>query len=1014
MCNKKSKNVVLIFLLILFVIPIKASPVAYLTENVNAEFNYNGTLISQENIGYIEVEVPNREDVLQNVKIILSSTAKTNLNSRTAYSAVAASPSSGDKTKLYLNTNESNESIYYKFYDAPIINITLSYENEKGGKDLTPKKNKINFKLFLSANENLNGVEFNIKAKKDTYGENDSLSFISASATTGEVSLIDSDSDGFKDNLKWIGNLRKTATINFTAALSPGINYPEDELTVDIDSKESSLIYSQPKTFTGITFSDRFARGPVRQGVEITAKTNWTVKGFLKNIAYGLIYYVDSWSLYKVGESEALASKKVERNILPGGSIYTDEYDTGIPSLFYPEEVAPKPPELYYLAAFDWNVVWGGSEYFGIINEKINLPKFYQMELGVNKRIDIIKNDETGRILMVEDEIKHLGHSNLQIRDLDINLTGLEGWNLINLKVFYINDTNKTEITNYTTRKSVDILEIKITNISEKIEQNDIISVEYNLSRGVEDENKKYTFGLNVIATTKSGTPVEKNLTEDVNVPGLKPIKEVIHVGAAPEIREIAEIIKVSAEEKFITSSMIENNISFKVIDTGDKGIRNPIFFLYLPEKSYIDINKIEIYLLRSSIKKKLEVEIEKTGVKKIGTKNYLEYVIQKKVLPDETFVLYNGDIIEIKYQIDIPLGTSEIITRIYGYNYYEDKYIFEDEITKVRREYWKLKNLIIKESDFESKKILVGEPVEWLKTIEVYNPNDKDIKDIYTTKVFADRLNVKVLESRNGSTNEIKIEKEKKATIDFFVDIKAKERIIYFVVVNTPPVLEIKRDENILEIKNNSVLIKLKITLKNFAKYDYKDVYLKLPMQNILECNFEFFSIENETKIKIPEIKALENKTVDILYKEKPPILKMYTDKLEYSNDEKINLTLIVVPSERRGYIEIEINGPGELLNTVYVDVLPLEKIKERTNLEIWLNQYPGGNYTIYSYYKSNFQPILIAKETFSVSGAELFEIPWIVFLLIVVVIVALLIRKIYRKRTLDQEIEELKRGLR
>ena len=1017
--SSKNINILLIFylflIIFLIIIPVKANPASYLMEKVDAKFDYNGTLISLDNKGSVEVEIFNGNDVLQNIEIILSSTSNTNLNDKKAYSAVAASPSAGDKTKLYINTNESNESIYYRFYNAPIVGMNLSYWNEIGGRDLTPEKNRIKFKLYLNSSKNLNGVEVGIKAKKNTYGRNDSLNFIEGNASNGDVYLIDSDLDNFKDNLKWIGNLRKTVTIDFVAEITPGINYPEDELKVDIDSKESYLNYSQPSTFTGITFSDRFARGPVRQGVEIMAKTNWTVKGFIKNIAYGFIYYVDHWNLYKVGENTSSASGMVKRNILPGKSFYTEEYDTGIPVFSDPKHSLTKPPEVYYSIAFDWNVLWGGSEYYGLINERMNLPTLYQMDLGLNKRIDIIKNDANGRILGIEDEIKHLGHANIQLSNLSINLTGLNEWKVLNLKIFYVNNTNKTEITNYTKKENSGNMEIILPlNISEKIRLNDVILLKYNLGGSAKEENKKYVFGINAIAITKSGTPIKKTLVREIEVPGLKPVEEETGGGGAggtyPEIRETAQIIKISAENKFITDYTIENKVLFKVIDTGTKGIRNPTYFLYLPEDSYLHEEDIKITLIRKGVEKELNIEIEKMGIKAIGKKNYLIYAIKKKTEPTEVDTLHDQDIIKIQYKLDIPLGTSEIITRAYGYNYYEDKYIFEDEITRVRREYWKLKNLTITESKFENRKIFVGKPVRWMKTIEIYNPNERSVKELYTTKVFDDKLNVKIHESRNGSTNKINIEKEEKSTVSFFVNIMPRERITYFVLVDTQPILEIRRNTNILEIKNKSVKISLDITIKNFAKYTYKNAYLELPIQNILKCNFNYSVIGNKTEIKIPIIKSFENKTIKLVYEEKPPLLKIYTDKLRYRCNEIVNITLLIVQDKKKGYLEIEINGPGNSLNNIYADIISLEKSDIKKNIKVELGKCTTGKYTIYGYYKSNFRPILISKESFFVDCEEVHEVPPIIFVILTGIIIILLVKKVYRKKSWKEEIKELK----
>ncbi|RLJ01156.1 MAG: hypothetical protein DRP06_00205, partial [Candidatus Aenigmatarchaeota archaeon] len=771
-------SIILMFLIILPTCSvILASPATYLTEIATAEFDHNGTLITRANLGYVEVELFNTEDVLQNIELILSNIIGTNLVDREAYAAVAASPSSGDRTRLYLDTTESEETIYYRFNNAPLVTININYWNEIGGKDLAPENNTINFEIFLNASESLNNTEFGLRINRDASGTNDSMNILTVDADSGTVSLVDSDFDGFNDIIQWNGNLNPNVKINFTSEIIQNINYPENHLMIDIDSHESSLNHYKSGTFTGITFSTRLAKGPVRQGLRIIAKeTNWTIMGFMKNIANGLVYEVYNWNIYKVLnngslENTSVLSSPIKKDFLyPGGMTITqldcednstnctDIYDTGIPITSIEK---PTAPNIYYAPSFNWSIKWGISDYFGIINEKVNLPIFYQMDVELDKRINLICNDETKRLLSIEDEIKHLGHATLQLANISINITGLDGWENSTPEIFYVNNTNETKITNYTCLRTGDILTINIpSTTSEKIQVNEFILIKYNLSRGPEISDHTYNFGLNTIVTTKSGTPVEKNLSENITVPGLKKEGGGSSGGGGGgsmfETKDFIDILKIRATNKFITAALIENEISFKIIDAGNKGIRDPIFFIYLPEKSKMYLDKANVFLLRNNRKEKLNVEIKKTGNKIIGSGSYTEYVVQKITGSTEIFALENEDILIINYRAYIPLGTSKIITRLYGYNYYDDIHMFEDAITKIRREYWKLQNLEIKESNFETNKIFVGKPVAWIKTIEIYNPNDRVVKEMYTSKILSDRLNSKVKESKNGSTYDI------------------------------------------------------------------------------------------------------------------------------------------------------------------------------------------------------------------------------------------------------------------
>ncbi len=1028
--------IISIFLTILFTgSVILAYPKTYLTETVNAKFDYNGTLINRENLGYVEVELLNTVDVLQYIRISFKNTSKTKVNE--AYAAVAASPSAGDRTKLYMNTNESNETIYYKFDDAPLVNITINYWNEVGGKDLTPENNTIYFEVFLNASETLNNIKFNLNANKNTLGINDSMNILAVNADSGIVSLIDSDLDGFNDIVQWNGNLNTNTKINFTGEISPDVNYPADDLMVDIDSQKSSLNYSQSGTFTGMEIFYRFARGPVRQGLRIMAKEkNWMVMGFMKNIASNLIYNVHGYDLYRILDNGSLENTSVlsdstEKLLYPGNltttplnctddyTRCTSIYDTGLAINTTNKTTSPN---IYYAPSFNWSLDWGNesnSYHLGIIDEKVNLPTFYQMDVGLDKRINLVYNIKTERLLNIEDEIKHLGHATLQLANISINITGLDGWKNSTLEIFYVNNTNKTKITDYTSSRIGGTIIINISPItSEKIQVNDFILIKYNLSRGPENSDKTYNFGLNTIVTTKSGTPVNKSLSEDINIPGIKIDYEGSgggggSGGGTPRTKDFIDILKIASTSKFITTSLIKNEISFKILDTGTKGIRNLVFFIYLPEKSNIYSDKINVFLIKDNKKEKLNMEIKKTGNKIIGSKNYTEYLVQKITGPTETFILQDNDIIAINYRAYIPLGTSEIITRLYGHNYYDDIYMFEDAITKVRREYWKLQNLEIKESKFKNNKIFVGKPVKWIKTIEIYNPNERSVKEIYSTKILPDRINSKIKESKNGSTYDIPIENEKIDSLDFLIDIKPKERITYFVIANTPPILEIKREINILEITNNSVKLNLKIQLKNLAKYDYQEIYFRLPIQNILNCNFNFSYFENQTEIKIPQMNSTEESTVDIFYEEKPPILKIYLDKSKYNNKEIMNLTVIVVQAEKKGYLELEITGPGNKHNTVYADLIPLDRTSKKMNIEVPLNKYLEGDYIISAYYKSEFQQILIEKLAISISGKEYKEIHWILFFILTLLIIGFVYKKRYKRKTLEERLKELKSNL-
>ena len=154
----------------------------------------------------------------------------------------------------------------------------------------------------------------------------------------------------------------------------------------------------------------------------------------------------------------------------------------------------------------------------------------------------------------------------------------------------------------------------------------------------------------------------------------------------------------------------------------------------------------------------------------------------------------------------------------------------------------------------------------------------------------------------------------------------------------------------------------------------------------------------------------AINNKTIKIVYVEKPPLLKIYTDKLRYRCNEIVNITLLIVQDKKKGYLEIEINGPGNSLNNIYADLISLEKSDTKKNIEVKLERCATGNYTIYGYYKSNFRPILISKESFFVDCEEVYDVPLIIFVILTSILIILLVKTVYRRKSWKEEIKELK----
>ncbi|MGC9310311.1 MAG: hypothetical protein ACP5E4_01150, partial [Candidatus Aenigmatarchaeota archaeon] len=244
------RELALLFLAVLFspclvllfgVLPAEAVPTSYIIEKTTSSYHYNGTLIDSSNQGSVEIGLANTYDVLQNIVVTLSSLDNTNINNSEAYAAVAASPHSGDRTKLYLETNTSNSTTTYFFEQEREIWLAMEFQNEDGGIDLHPGENNVLFFISLNASQNMNGVILYFQSNRDTSGINDSMDILDCGGSTGTAQVIDSDGDGHNDRAVWTGNLWPAANITIRANITPGVHYDPDLLVVDTDSLETKV-----------------------------------------------------------------------------------------------------------------------------------------------------------------------------------------------------------------------------------------------------------------------------------------------------------------------------------------------------------------------------------------------------------------------------------------------------------------------------------------------------------------------------------------------------------------------------------------------------------------------------------------------------------------------------------------------------------------------------------------------------------------------------------------------------
>ena len=125
-------------------------PRAFITEYVLADYHSNGSIDTTNlfapcnsnpcRYGVVEISIPNNDDVLQQVRINLSSTANTNLRSNVTYkNFVTSYPIAGAKQNISVNTTQADPAEYYNITNnnvAPTISLSVSIKNFNGGEDI--------------------------------------------------------------------------------------------------------------------------------------------------------------------------------------------------------------------------------------------------------------------------------------------------------------------------------------------------------------------------------------------------------------------------------------------------------------------------------------------------------------------------------------------------------------------------------------------------------------------------------------------------------------------------------------------------------------------------------------------------------------------------------------------------------------------------------------------------------------------------------------------------------------
>ncbi len=413
----------------------------YLREDVTAEFNYTGEVLSETREGHADVIVPNVGDVLQQVVLNISSTTGTNLQNVKMYRNFVKS--TGEKTRVYANTSADSQSSTYNITDsdtAPTINLSLTHNNSAGGIDLysndnSPEsKNTIYFNLSIqnpSSSRTLNDVEARVEFEKDTVGGNDVVNITSNSSSGGSTDYTnrsDTDGDGFYDAVYWKGNIPASTTVvlSFNATVEEGVNYGQSENWLDLDYGVSRVEYgNDTAVHTQKTLAQNFTRAAIQEGIDMAQNTStytWMIRGFIESRANetenNLTYTVHDWKIYQVDTSGynpmdspnlSYSGSDPWKTLYPGDREYTDWFDTGL---------TDKP---FYASSFDWEVDWEGNHYYSLINCSMRLPLLNEVDIGVDKNLTSrLYAEVANTTATVNDTVQYLGNDSLKGEYLEV------------------------------------------------------------------------------------------------------------------------------------------------------------------------------------------------------------------------------------------------------------------------------------------------------------------------------------------------------------------------------------------------------------------------------------------------------------------------------------------------------------------------------------------------------------------------------------------------------------------
>jgi len=1077
----KFRNLILVSVLALFFLPSLVlaypGPRTYLIEQVMAHYETNGsavgdpgygkctTFLNPCRYGFVQVAPPNNDDVLQYLRINISSVDNTSLSpapyGNLSFAGVLANSTAYGRTSIYVNTTdvpagddayEIDGTGYVNI--APDIRINLtSITNMQGGYDLYDADNiypsgtsnptntvRLNFSVTNpSSTKSLSNVYVVIQFNRT--GDPDSVD-VSATGLgqTGSGNApvrVDSDTDGEYDRVTWtIDTLSasEVAYVWFNITTTEGTNFNGNSLSLDQNSTSTRADYGESNTLSGRTITGRFSRGPIRQGIDLAQEAGsnaWKIRGFVFNMGNPspgggedyLRYNFTGWGIYEIdpatGTPKTPANQSGNFNNNPiitpsDGKIYTTDAVRSSNQSWFNSTQTAKP---YYAVSFNWFVEWNTTSYEGFINTTYDMTTLYKIDMSNTKSVQgALSPDTGGENLTITDETTHLGHSSAPAKFIQV------------LSVVPVNTTNNAFHGNftifsdvvvsfyngsyYTLNSGTDYM-IAITQPSSTGASNGLVNVTINDSSASPNilhnlaPNERirvvfkvgshinmttgdvYNFTGNVTMKTPSTTPLTENLqsaTASVSAKQLSAWKDLIGYNVATPTLINASIVTIATTPS--SSDKIE-------------GIK---FLDYIPNGTDIDGN---LAAFRAAVTVRYYNGTLYTLTD--GTHYNISYN-GTKTLPDGLLVnayefwntsnatggfrLGNGHWINVTYQMNVTgPGTYVLPTLISGFDPVtgsEFSLTAIGAITVVIPE--PLLPLEMEEDEFKQAKMAeVNKPVLWMKDFSVYNPNGRPAESRFSINVFSDATDgyVSYYDEYGKKIDEevnFEITGEGKRMI-WSSKINPFESRSYEVRILTPPVMEVDRNVEVLEkLPEKKVKVSMDVFLKSFAKENYKNVVLNLPIgfDDIIKARdsfgheLQFNGGKDSSKIIAGDIEAEEMKSVNIIYKQSYPTIIVTPEKDEFKIGSPIGLNILVInggEEVKYPYLEIEIYTPG--MDVIESDVKKIEGMEPLEKTELTEKYFlpisaPTGMYLATASFREDFTTLASGTGQFFLTGGE------------------------------------------